>query len=82
MLCIEQTGEDVAARRRSLGISQARLATLAGCSRTSVALIEGGYLAQRSAVLPRILAVLNDDDPAGNRVEVQTEGVTAPDVKV
>ena len=32
--------------------------------------------------LDEMLAGHNDDDPAGNRVAVQTEGVTAPDAEL
>ncbi len=54
------------AMRRAAGISQERLAQLADCSLHTVALFERGYRPSRSDVLPRIVAVLNDDGPAGN----------------
>jgi len=51
--------------------------------------IEGGAVPRRSAVVERLRAVLaaaiedrNDDDPAGNRVDVRAEGVTAPNVEL
>jgi transcriptional regulator with XRE-family HTH domain len=49
--------------RRAAGLSQQRLAELADCSLAAVALFERGYQPDTSAVLPRILAVLNDERP-------------------
>lgn len=73
-MAIEHAAPDViAARRRALGLSQHRLATLAGCSRTSIALLEGGYAPQRSAVLPRVVAAINDYGTAGQPSRVTTQ---------
>lgn len=57
---IEHAGQDgtVAARRRALNLTQADLGVLADCSRTSVAMIEGGYTPRRSAVHARITSTL------------------------
>jgi transcriptional regulator with XRE-family HTH domain len=46
-------------RRKAAGLSQQRLAELAGCSLTFVRVLEAGYEPATSAVLPRILAVLD-----------------------
>lgn len=57
-------------RRKAAGLSQQRLAELAGCSLTFVRVLEAGYEPATSAVLPRILAVLDGpttcNDAAGN----------------
>ena len=54
-----------------MGLSQPQLAGLASCSVAFVGNLERGYIPNRSDVLPRILAVLdNGVDPAGNRVDV------------
>ena len=53
-------GSAIAARRGRLGLTQAEMATLAGCSRASVNLIEGGYMPKRSQVLGRIESTLSD----------------------
>lgn len=45
-------------RRRRLGFTRQRLAEEARCSLSHVALFEKGYRPQTSAVLPRLLAVL------------------------
>lgn len=50
----------IAQRRRAAGLSQARLAGLAGCSRSSIALMECGYRPRRSDVVRRIDAVLDE----------------------
>jgi predicted transcriptional regulator len=46
-------------RRTRLGLSRARLAGLAGCSVTSIDNLEAGYVPSRSAVLARLLDVLD-----------------------
>ncbi len=56
--------DGIRARRRAAGLSQERLAHLADCSLHTVALFERGYRPARSNVLPRIIAVLNDERPA------------------
>lgn len=55
--------DDLRALRKAAGMSQERLAQLAGCSLHTVALFERGYRPGRSDVLPRIIAVLNDERP-------------------
>lgn len=47
-------------RRVAAGLSQQRMAELAGCSVAIVGLLEGGYRPERSAVLPRIVRVLDE----------------------
>lgn len=42
-----------------------QVATRARCSLSMVALLEDGYVPKRSDVLPRVLAVLNDESPVG-----------------
>lgn len=43
----------------------------------------GGRLTRYTAEsLAALLAGRNDDDPAGNRVDVRAEGVTAPNVEL
>jgi transcriptional regulator with XRE-family HTH domain len=50
--------------RLAAGISQQKLAQLAGCSLSMVRLVESGYRPSTSDVLDRIATVLEDDDPA------------------
>jgi transcriptional regulator with XRE-family HTH domain len=47
--------------RRAAGLTQVELAHAARCSIATVALFEAGYAPERSTVLPRIIAVLNDE---------------------
>lgn len=54
------------ASRRAAGLSQQRLAELAGCSLTMIRVLESGYEPQNSDVMPRVAQVLNDAGPAGN----------------
>lgn len=81
-------GARLAQKRRDAGISQARLAGLAGCSRSSVVLTEGGYVPQRSEVIPRIErvldALLDDNAPAGTgaRSATATDAAGARDAIV
>lgn len=76
MLTSRQDAADIAARRRAAGLTQTGLAGAAKCSRATVAMIEGGYVPQRSAVIPRIErvlnALLNDKAPAANGRQVTT----------
>jgi predicted transcriptional regulator len=51
-------GRTLRQRRKTLGLSQEKLAREAGCSTMSVRLLEGGFVPERSAVLPRLLAAL------------------------
>jgi transcriptional regulator with XRE-family HTH domain len=57
-------------QRRAAGLSQQRVAELAGCSLTFVRVLEAGYEPVTSNVLPRIEAVLDgrktSEGPAGN----------------
>lgn len=53
------------ARREAAGLSQQRLAELAGCSIATIGLYEGAYSPARSTVLERVLAVLDEERPAG-----------------
>lgn len=57
-------------QRRAAGLSQQRVAELAGCSLTFVRVLEAGYAPVTSNVLPRIHAVLDgptqSSAPAGN----------------
>jgi transcriptional regulator with XRE-family HTH domain len=53
------------ARRAALGISQQRLAELAGCSLSMVRVLESGYEPETSRVLDRIDRVLNDETQPG-----------------
>jgi transcriptional regulator with XRE-family HTH domain len=56
----EDVGAQLRARRDMLGVSRARLAGLAGCSVSALALIEQGAVPRRSAVLERAFSVLAD----------------------
>jgi len=58
--------------RRSAGLSQQELANRAACSIGMVRMLEAGAVPRRSSVLPRVVAALNDVEPAGNRLEVTT----------
>jgi predicted transcriptional regulator len=60
---------DLRSRR---GITQQRLAELAGCSLSMVRVLEGGLLPKRSDVLGRIVSVLNDEEIAAKRSPVPT----------
>lgn len=51
-------------RRQRLRLSRARLAGLARCSVTSIDNLEAGYVPERSAVLFRVLAVLDEIEDA------------------
>jgi transcriptional regulator with XRE-family HTH domain len=75
MVSAQATGEggQLRERRRGAGITQQQLAERAHCSIAIVRLLEGGYQPARSHVLPRILAVLeNDASPAGKPGSVTT----------
>lgn len=50
---------DLRERRRRLGLSRARLAGLARCSVTSIDNLEAGYVPEHSAVLARVLDVID-----------------------
>lgn len=54
-------------RRLEAGLSQQKLAHAAGCSIAMVRLLEGGFTPSRSAVLSRIIGVLNESSPAGKQ---------------
>lgn len=54
------TGNQLQERRRAAGLTQDDLARLAGASRSTVKLLEGGWRPRRSAVRARILRVLDD----------------------
>lgn len=60
------------ARREAAGLSQQRLAELAGCSIATIGLYEGGYSPARSTVLERVLAVLDDERPVSQPGAVTT----------
>ena len=53
--------------RREAGLTQQELATRAGCSLSYLVMLEMGFSPARSAVLPRIIRVLNENGPAGYR---------------
>ena len=63
--------------RRSAGLSQQELANRAACSIGMVRMLEAGAVPRRSSVLPRVVAALNDVEPAGNRLDVPASDVTA-----
>ena len=64
--------------RRAAGFSQEQLARRADCSTASVRLIESGYSATRSKVLPQILDVLQQVEPAAAVLD-QTRELVAGD---
>jgi len=57
-------GIDLRTLRNAAGLSQQRVAERADCSLAAVALYERGYRPSTSTVLPRILAVLNEEGAA------------------
>lgn len=63
------SGPDLKALRRAAGMSQQRLAELAGCSVSMVRVLESGYEPERSDVLPRLVAALatTREAPAANQ---------------
>ena len=61
-----QSGDHLRAARKAAGLSQQRVAELAGCSVSYVRVLESGYRPEHdSDVLVRIAGVLNDESPAG-----------------
>ncbi len=52
--------------REAVGLSQQRLAELAGCSLSMIRVLESGYTPRESDVLPRVMQALNDAGPADN----------------
>jgi predicted transcriptional regulator len=52
-------------RRKAAGLSQESLARAADCSTAMVKLLERGFTPTRSAVLPRIVRVLEEREAAG-----------------
>ncbi len=64
-------------RRKAAGLSQQRLAELAGCSLTFVRVLEAGYEPATSAVLPRILAVLDGSTTSEATVDGRGSAKTA-----
>jgi len=69
----------IGALRRSAGLTQQDLAQRAACSIGMVRMLEAGAVPRQSEVLPRVIAVLNDNAPAGNRREVPASAVVATD---
>lgn len=53
-------------RRQRAGLSQQRLAELAGCSVSMLRLLEGGMRPAESEVLPRVEALLAEHEAASN----------------
>jgi len=47
--------------RRRAGLTQAQLAQRAACSITFIGQLEAGVFPRRSEVVPRVIAVLNED---------------------
>jgi transcriptional regulator with XRE-family HTH domain len=56
--------DELKARRQHLGLTLNQVASAAACSPAFLQMLEGGYRPTRSAVLPRVEAVLNDPAPA------------------
>lgn len=57
--------DEIRAGRTGLGLSQAALAGMAGCSIAFLGNLERGYVPARSEVIPRLLAAIdayNDDE--------------------
>ena len=60
------SGDLLKTARKAAGLSQQRVAELAGCSVSYVRVLEAGYRPENdSDVLSRITGVLNDESPAG-----------------
>lgn len=51
---------DIAALRKQAGLTRAQVCIAARCSLTALGNLEAGLIPQRSDVLPRVLAVLQD----------------------
>jgi len=60
--------------RKSAGLTQQQLASLAGCSMAYIRVIEAGYTPAQSEVLPRVLAALNESSPEGEPGSTKTSG--------
>jgi transcriptional regulator with XRE-family HTH domain len=72
---------DLRSMRHGAGLSQLQLAQRAGCSLAAVALFESGYRPAKSAVLPRILEVLqNERDRRAGNATVSANRAGGPDV--
>jgi transcriptional regulator with XRE-family HTH domain len=77
---------DLRTLRRRRGLSQQRLAELAGCSLSMVRVLESGYQPERSDVLPRVLLALNDPSTSpgharnvtGTKTDVTASGDAVP----
>ena len=71
-------------QRRAAGLSQQRLAELAGCSVSAVRLFERGYQPEPSAVRERVEAILNNSSTSnaavgsGGVAKVHVGGPGAP----
>ncbi len=57
---------DLSALRRSRGLSQQRVAELAGCSLSMVRQLERGYRPTSGDTLRRVVDVLNDESQGGH----------------
>jgi transcriptional regulator with XRE-family HTH domain len=64
------TSERLRALRVAAGLTQQQVAERAQVSSTFVSQLERGLVPKRSAVLPQILAVLNDEQPDLQRLVV------------
>jgi transcriptional regulator with XRE-family HTH domain len=66
--------------RQARGLSQERVAQLAGCSTSMVRQLERGYVPVGSAVLPRVIRALNEEErPAGNGTPSESAGAGTAD---
>ena len=77
---IASSGGLLRAARKAAGLSQQRVAELAGCSVSYVRVLESGYRPENdSDVLSRIAAVLNDERrPASNGTPLQRSATGGP----
>lgn len=63
------------ARRLAAGLTQQQVAAGASCSLSYIRLLERGFVPVESDVLPRVLRLLNDEDPAGTQGPRHDSGV-------
>ena len=68
------TGADLRAMRHAANKTRQQVAGEARCSLSMLGILEGGYIPERSDVLPRVLAALNDVEAPGKGLDEKERG--------